>query len=89
MNKDLKRLSALLTGLVTVFSTVGGYTPSEKRSAANSVSAASGNISLFPELSAEANSLQADAAEKSITLQISMTAAQVRSVMPSANPTVS
>lgn len=48
MNKDLKRLSALLTGLVTVFSTVGGYTPSEKRSAANSVSAASGNIIAFP-----------------------------------------
>lgn len=48
MNKDLKRLSALLTGLVTVFSTVGGYTSSEKRSAANSVSAASGNIIAFP-----------------------------------------
>ena len=48
MNRNFKKLSALLTGLVTVLSTAGGYAPSNEKTDVSTASAASGKILAFP-----------------------------------------
>ena len=48
MNKNFRRLSALLTGIVTVFSAASGYAPAGEKPAANTASAAASQILAFP-----------------------------------------